>query len=181
MASGKLSPYLYTDSVVFVSASGLGLINIGDTVLFSASWGIAGHDATIGSPAYIVSAVGIALEPNPTVDSQGAWVNNSGVAVATRGIFRVSAQLSGTAYTIPAGSLAYPDTTGSGINGHTGGATGATGVAAAWSTAAPVDGSGATGATPSGLAQVMAFHKGGDDGSGQLDIRLNIATNGGYI
>ena len=181
MANAKLSPFLYDDSVIPVSASGLIKINIGDWVVFSANWAIPAHDATIGSPAYVVSAAGIALEPNPTYDSQGAAIHNSGMVLATRGIFRVSAAVTGTALTIPAGSLAYPDTTGSGINGLTGGATGATGVAASWATAAPVNGSGATGATPSGVAQVLAHHKGGDVGSGQLDIRVNLGTNVGYF
>jgi len=175
MANLKIAPYLYDDAVIPVSASGLTLINIGDWVIWSAQWAIAAHDATIGSPAYKQSAAGVALEPNPTVDGQGAWINNTGMVVARRGVFRVSAGNSGTARTIPIGSHAYPDTTGSGINGHTGGTTGATGLAATWLTAPVQQISGnPTGAVASGVAVVINHPLGGDSGAGQLDVAVNI-------
>lgn len=181
MANVKLAPFLYDDAVIPVSASGLAMINVGDWVGWSAQWAIAMHDATIGSPAYRVSAAGIALEPNPTTNSQGAWIHNSGMAIATRGVFRVSAGASATARTYPIGSHVYPDTTGSGINGLTGGNTGATGIAATWMSAPPVKISGnPTGALASGVAVIIDHPVGGIGSAGQLDIRVNLATNIGY-
>jgi hypothetical protein len=177
MTNALVAPYLYADDIVPVSASGTSTITKGDWVIASAQWAIAAHDATIGSPAYKLSALGFAMQQNPTYDDQGVAVNNTGLQVATRGVFRVSGGNSGTAYTIPVGSFCYPNTSASGIVGQTG----ATGVGPIWNTAAPVDGSGATGATPSGVAVVLSQHGGGDITGVQMDIRLNLATNLGYF
>ena len=181
MASVIYAPYLYDDELVFVSASGVATVTEGDWVLFSAQWGMASTDATIGSPAYKVSGVGIALDRNPKYDDQGVSYNNSALAVATRGTFRVSGAVSGTAYTVPKGAFAYPDTSASGIVGQTG----RTGVGPLWNTAPPVGISAAigalTGTIASGVAQVLAQDVGGDITALQMVIRLNLGTNVGYF
>src|SRR3990167_2098100 len=115
----RLNPYLFDDALVPVSASGVGgaTATIGDWVIASAQWGIPAHDATIGSPAYRTSALGMAMENNPTFNPLGVAINNSAFLVLRRGVARVSAGNSGTARTIPIGSCVYPDTTASGIVG----------------------------------------------------------------
>jgi len=178
MSNAIYAPYLYDDEVAFVSASSTSTVTEGDWVMFSALWGIASQDATIGSPAYKVSGLGIALERNPKYDDQGVAYNNSALAVATRGTFRVSGSVSGTAYTVPAGSFVYPDTSGSGIVGQTG----KTGVGALWNTAPPQKiSANPTGAIASGVAQVLTQDVGGDATALQMVIRLNMGTNVGYF
>ncbi len=173
-----LAPFLYDDAVVSVSASGLATATRGDWVIASAQWGIAAVPGTIGSPAYKVSALGMAIANNPTFDPLGRGINNTGLEVITRFVARVTASASGTARTIPIGSFAYPSTTGSGVIGTTG----ATGVGPLWVTA-PAQGISAnpTGALASGVAQVINHPVGGDVGLGQIDIRVNLATNVGYF
>jgi hypothetical protein len=176
--TARLSEYLYDDSVVAVSASGVQNVYPGEWMIYSGQWAIPAHDAIIGSPAYRVSAIGVALDWNPAFDGEG-FVNNSGLTVLTRGIMRVSAADSATAGTMILGSYCYPDLTGSAMYGHTG-VTGGTGLGPLWATAAPVAASGATGATPSGIAQLIAQVKAGDASAGQIDIRWNLSTNWGY-
>lgn len=174
-------PFWSDDRVIPVSASGFSTANAGDWMLYSAQWAIAATPATIGSPAYRVSAAGIALENNPTFDPLGRAINNSGLTVLRAGYFRVTASASATARTIPMGAYAYPSTTGSGIIGQTG----ATGVGVLWVTAPPVGISAAIGALTatiaSGVAVVVNHPVGGDAGLGQIDIVVNLATNVGYF
>jgi len=179
--TARLAPYLYDDAVINGSASGLTLINPGDWVIWSARWVIAAHDATVGSPAYRTSAAGVALDPNPKQYVPGTWATNNELAILRRGVLRVTAGESGTAGTLPMGSYAYPNTTGSGINGLTGGNTGATGLGAIWNTAAPVAASGTGQARPSGVAVIIAEHGQGDATGWQWDIVVNLATNVGLF
>lgn len=173
-----LAPYLYDDAVASISASGFASATRGDWVIASAQWGIAAVPGTIGSPAFKVSALGMAIENNPTFDPLGRAINNSAMEVITRFIARVTASASGTARTIPIGAFAYPSTTGSGIIGQTG----ATGVSPLWVTAPPQGiSANPTGAIASGVAQVLNHPVGGDVGLGQIDIRVNLATNVGYF
>ena len=141
------------------------IINPGDWVVLSGSGIAAAEDAQ----AYFkASGLGIAMDRNPAIDNAGRVVVNSALLVATRGQFRVSASYSGK---VLHGVLAYPVTTGSGVNVSTG----VTGVAARWNTAAPVSlsGAGATGAPALGLAQVIGtFPELGLAGTGQIDILL---------
>jgi hypothetical protein len=173
-----LAAVAYDDAVIFMSASGTQTITRGDWILASASWALNGGSGAIGSPAYRVSALGIALENNPTYNSVGVAVNNSGFSIARRGVMRVSAGNSGTARTIPVGTYVFPQGTGSGIVGQTG----RTGVGVSWLTAPPVSISGnPTGAMASGVAIVIAHPVGGDSGIGQLDIVFNLATNAPWL
>jgi hypothetical protein len=176
--NARLNPYLFDDALVPVSASGFGTAHQGDWIGASAQWGIAMTPAIIGSPAFKVSALGVAMENNPTFDHLGRALNNSGFIVLTRGVLRVSGGNSGTARTIPIGAHAYPATTGSGIIGTTG----ATGVGVVWMTAPPQGiSANPTGAIPSGVAQVINHPVGGDATASQIDIRFNLATNVGYF
>ena len=179
MTTARLAPILYDDDrIIPVSASGLSTANKGDWAIASAQWAIAADDATIGSPAYKVSALGVFLENNPTFDDQGVGINNTGITVLRRGVLRVSAGQSATARTIPLGSHCYPDTTGSGMIG----VTGATGIAAVWDTAPPQGiSANPTGAIASGVAQVIDHPVGGIGSAGQIDIAFNLATNVGYF
>lgn len=178
--NARLNPYLFDDALIAVSASGVGALTatVGDWMIASAQWAIPAVPGTIGSPAYKVSALGVAMENNPSFDNLGRVLNNSGFLVLTRGVLRVTASASGTARTIPIGSFCYPSTTSSGIVGQTG----ATGVGPLWVTA-PAQGISAnpTGALASGVAQVINHPVGGDVGLGQIDIRFNLATNIGYF
>lgn len=140
------------------------VINPGDWVILSGSGIAAAEDAQ----AYMKSSgLGIALDRNPAYDWAGREVVNSALLVATRGIFRVSAAFSGEALN---GVLAYPATTGSGVNRSTG----VTGVAATWQTAAPVRiSANPTGAPSLGVSQVInCYPELGPAGTGQMDILL---------
>lgn len=176
--NAAFAPELIPPWVVPVSASGFQTATRGDWVIASAQWGIAAMNTTIGSPAYKVSALGLALENNPTFSPIGNALNNSSFSVLTCGVARVSAGNSGTARTIPLGAFCFPSSTSSGIIGQTG----ATGAGPMWCTA-PAQGISAnpTGAIASGVAQVINHPVGGDSGVGQIDIRWNLGTNFGYF
>jgi hypothetical protein len=139
-------------------------INPGDWVVWSGTGIAAAEDA---QAYYKASGAGIAMDRNPAVDNAGRSVVNSGLLIATRGVFRVSGNHSGQ---ILNGVLAYPMTTGSAVNA----ATGLTGVSSKWGTGLPAAGSGATAvAFVSGVAQVIAAYPSlGAGGTGQWDIRL---------
>lgn len=177
--NAPLAPFFHDDAVISVSASGIAsTATVGDWMAFSAQWAMPADEAFIASPAYKVSAAGVALSQNPTVNSQGVWINNSGLLVLRHGVLRVSAGNSGSARTIPIGSFVYPDTTGSGIVGQTG----ATGVNASWLTAPPRGiSANPTGAIASGVAVVINHPIGGDSGLGQIDIVLSLGTNNPYF
>jgi hypothetical protein len=131
------------------------------------------------SGQYRYSGVGVALARNPWYDNLGVAHQNSAFPVGDNMVFRASAGDSGTAGDIPVGSFATMTTTGSGIVGQTG----KTGLGAIWTTAAPAVISTAAGATgkfaavPFGVAQVVAHSKAGDATAGQVDLRINLATN----
>lgn len=140
------------------------VINPGDWVILSGSGIAAAEDAQ----AYFkASGLGIAQDRNPAYDWAGRAVVNSALVVATRGIFRVSAAFSGEVLN---GVLAYPATTGSGVNAPSA----VTGVAATWQTAAPVRiSANPTGAPSLGVAQVInSYPELGLAGTGQMDILL---------
>lgn len=140
------------------------VINPGDWVVLSGSGIAAAEDAQAWMKA---SGLGIAMDRNPATDNAGRSVVNSALLVATRGQFRVSAAFSGK---VLLGNLAYPASTGSAVNG----ASGVTGVAATWQTAAPVRiSANPTGAPSLGVAQVIAsYPELGPAGTGQMDILL---------
>jgi|SRR5689334_13695042 len=176
--NAAFAPELIPPWVIPVSASGFQTATRGDWVIGSAQWGIAAMNATIGSPAYKVSAFGVALENNPTFSPIGNALNNSAFSVLAAGVARVSAGNSGTARTIPIGAFCFPSSTSSGIIGQTG----ATGVGPMWCTAPAVGiSANPTGALASGVAQVINHPVGGDSGVGQIDIRWNLGTNFGYF
>ena len=180
--NARLNPYLFDDALIPVSASGIGGVTatIGDWIIASAQWGIPAVPATIGSPAFKVSALGVAMENNPTFDPLARAINNSAFLVLTRAVLRVSASASATARTIPIGSHVYPASTASGIVLVPPAV--ATGVGAMWLTAPPQGiSANPTGALASGVAQVINHPIGGDSGLGQIDIRFNLATNVGYF
>jgi hypothetical protein len=175
-----LAPQMYDDAVIPISASGIGgsTATRGDWIIASAQWGIPATPAIIGSPAYKVSALGIALENNPTFDPLGRAINNSGFTVLRRGVLRVTATASATARTIPIGAFCYPGTTASGIVGQTG----ATGFGQVWVTAPPQGiSANPTGAIASGVGIVINHPVGGDSAVGQIDVLFNLATNVGYF
>lgn len=166
------NPNLFpSDDVLFGSANGTVIATKGDWAIYSGQLITNAHDATIGSPAYKVSAAGVLLDHNPKYDELGRSLNNSAIPYLRRGVMRVSAGNSGTARTIPLGAAVYPDTTASGIVGTTG----ATGVGAQWITA-PRQGISAnpTGAIASGVAIVVGHPVGGDSGLGQIDIAFDV-------
>jgi hypothetical protein len=177
--NAKLAGYLFDDAVIQTSASGIAsTATLGDWMAWSAQWAMPALPTFIGSPAYKVSAAGVAIEQNPTFDHLGRAVNNSGFSVLRRGVLRVSATASGTAFTIPKGAHCYPGNTGSGIVGQTG----ATGAPVCWVTAPPQGiSANPTGAVASGVAIVINHPIGGDSGLGQIDIVFNLATNIGYF
>jgi hypothetical protein len=113
---------------VVANASGTALpISPGDYVAWSGNYIIAAEDALGGWKA---SGLGIALDRNPARDWAGREVVNSALLVARYGVFLVSASFSGKPLY---GTLAYPVTTGSAVNG----VSGTTGVGSTWNTAAP--------------------------------------------
>ena len=137
------------------------IINPGDWTCFSGSAVIACSTALAH---WKISGAGIAMTRNPAIDHLGNQVVNSGVIIATRGVFRVSAAFSG--YPL-LGVLAGPDTTGSGVNAPTG----LTGLGGLWETATPVSVSGGTAAAPvPAIAQVIGWYNSGPAGTGQMDI-----------
>lgn len=146
------------------NASGTALeVNPGDYVAWSGNYIIAVNDDVAWWKA---SGLGVALERNPARDWAGRQVVNSALLVARYGVFRVSASFSGQPLY---GVLAFPDTTGSGVNA----ASGATGVGAKWGTGTPVSVSGGAGAAPvKGIAQVIGWDNGSNAGTGELDIVL---------
>jgi hypothetical protein len=139
-------------------------ISPGDWVVLSGSGIAAAEDAQAWMKA---SGLGVAMDANPVYDNAGRCVVNSALTVATRGVFRVSAGFSGKVLN---GVLAYPITTGSGVNAPSG----ATGVASTWQTAAPRQiSANPTGVVSLGLAQVLAsYPELGLAGTGQMDILL---------
>lgn len=155
---------VYDDQFIALPASGTAsAINPGDTVIFSGNYIIA---SPIGSAAVKASAVGIALTRNPAYDWAGRQVVNSGVIVATHGMFRVSASFSGRPLL---GVLAYSDATGSGVNSPSG----VTGMGATWNTAAPTQiSANPTGAPNLAMGQVVAWYNSGLGGTGQMDVRV---------
>lgn len=150
---------------ITVHPSGTALVvNPGDYIIYSGNFVIATAFAGAAAKA---SGLGIAMDRNPAFDWAGRQVVNSALLVATHGVFRVSGGASGA---LLLGVVAYPNATGSGVNA----ASGVTGMAATWQTAAPTNiSANPTGAPNLGVAQVIAcFPALGAAGTGQWDIRL---------
>ena len=173
-----LAPELVPPTVITVSASANAVMTRGDWIFASAQ---VGTNVFLAG-AHRISALGVALENNPTYTPiGGVATNNSAFSVLTMGIARVSAGNSGTARTIPLGSFVYCNATASGIVGQTA----ATGVGPTWITAPVVGISASIGAltatVPSGVARVINHPVGGDSGVGQIDIYWNLATNVPYF
>lgn len=180
--NARFNPYLYDDALVPVSASGVGGVTAtqGDWMIASAQWAIPAQPAIIGSPAYKVSALGVAMENNPSFDPMGRAINNAEFTVLRRGVLRVSATASATARSIPIGSHCYPGSTASGI--VLGSLSIATGKGVCWVTAPPQGiSANPTGAIASGVGIVINHPLGGDSGVGQIDVLFNLATNVGYF
>lgn len=158
-------PMVADDTYVVGNANATtNVINPGDWVVWSGSGVAAAEDA---QAYYKASGAGVAMDKNPTTDWAGRTVVNSALLIATKGLFLVSASFSGRPLL---GVLAYPVTTGSGVNASTG----VTGVAATWNTGNPVAISGGTSvAFVSGVAQVIAsYPQSGLAGTGQLLIKV---------
>lgn len=166
------TPLNSDDMYVVGNASGTAFkINPGDYVAYSGNYIVAAEDALAYWKA---SGLGIALEANPAYDQFGRQIVNSALVVATRGIFRVTANFSGQPNL---GVLAFPDTTGSAVADPSG----VTGVAAKWNTATPSLVSGGTAANAGkGVAQVTRWINSGPAGTGQMDIRLWPRTSDWY-
>lgn len=157
-------PAVSDNMYVTVNPSGAALaINPGDYVAWSGQYAVAVHD---GVAYWKASGIGIALDRNPAYDWAGRQIVNSALLVARRGTFIMSASFSGQ----PAlGTLAFPDTTGSGV----GAPSGATGVGSTWGTAQPRSVSAGTGGAPvNGVAQVIGWRNSGPAGTGQLEFAL---------
>lgn len=147
----------------FAPASGLDPINPGDYVAFS---GANIHSVRSAVGWQKASGGGIAVDRNPTYDQRGVQVNNSALIFARVGRFRVSANFSGRPNL---GVLAFPETTGSGVNSPSG----FSGLGALWQTALPHSISGnPTGAQSRAVAQVVQWYPAGNGGTGQMDIWL---------
>lgn len=161
-----MGPPMQDDAIVYLSASGVATATRGDWVIASAYWGLAANSATIGSPAFKTSGVGIALENNPRYDELGVARSVSALPVATRGVFRVTGT-SGASGEFPIWTPVYPRFTGSGIVGQTG----ATGIGSIWGTA-PMQGISAnpTGAIASGVGRLLKVIS--DGSTGQWDIEI---------
>ena len=167
------NPQLWDDdSILYAPAGAAVTATKGDWLIYSAQVVIPAHDATIGSPAFKVSAAGVALGNSPYYDELGVLRVNTALPFLTHGILRVSAGNSGSAATIPLGAAVYPDTTASGIVGQTG----ATGVGSTWTTAPRGTISASTGANnvASGVGKVLAHRVGGDSGLGQIDVYFDV-------
>lgn len=165
---------VYSDDLYVVGdASGTALvINPGDYVAFSGNYIVAAEDALAYWKA---SGLGVALDANPAYDPFGRQIVNSAIVVATRGVFRVTANFSGQP---KLGVVAFPDTTGSAVAAPSG----VTGMAAKWNTANPSLVSGGTAANAGkGVAQVVAWYGANAvAGTGQMDVRLWSRTSDWY-
>lgn len=178
MATGQFRGFLADDAVIYASASATaaaGLISVGDWTLASSYWVLGANSATIGSPAFRTSGMGVALGFNPDIDERGTHRANSALPIATRGIFRVTGT-SGASGEFPMWTPVYPRTTGSGFNPAVA-ATGATGIGSIWGTA-PMQGISAnpTGALASGVGRLLRVIT--DGATGQWDIVIEPAAPG---
>lgn len=167
MATALFGAFLADDAVVYGSASATaaaGTITKGDWVMASSYWVLGANSATIATPAYKTSGIGIALSQNPEPDERGVHRAASAVQIATRGIFRVTG-MSGASGEFPIWTPVFPSTTGSGIVGQTG----ATGIGAIWATAPLVKiSANPTGALASGVGRLLRVIS--DGATGQWDI-----------
>lgn len=164
------NPNLFSDEVIYGSASGVGIITQGDWVQWSGQC-LVGLN-TQASPAFRISGAGIALGNNPVYDELGRALNNSALPVLTHGVIRVSGADSGS---VPLGAAAYPATTASGLVGTTG----ATGVGAVWATAPrQAISANPTGARASGVAKVIKVAKPGDVSAAQIDVMFDARNLG---
>ncbi len=155
------------DQIIEGYATGTGnIITKGDWVQWSGGY-VVGLN-TQASPAYRLSAIGVALENNPWYDELGVARENSAMSILTHGVIRVSGGSAASLTGAPGlGAAAYPATTASGIVGTTG----ATGVAAIWLTAPRQAISGnPTGAVASGVGKVVNIFKAGDITAAQWDV-----------
>lgn len=148
--------------VVGNACSTTNVINPGDWVVWSGTGIAAAEDAQ----AYMKSSgAGVAMDRNPAKDWAGRDVVNSALLIARHPIMRVTAAFSGQALN---GVHVYPATTGSAVQA----ASGVTGAAATWQTAAPVRiSANPTGAPSLAVGQLIACYPAlGPAGTGQLDI-----------
>jgi hypothetical protein len=166
-------PVISDDMYIPVHCSGTALVvNPGDYIIYSGDYAIA---TAFASNAAKASGLGIATQRNPAYDWAGRPVVNSALIVATRGVFRVTGAASGQ---VKLGVVAYPVTTGSGVNA----ASGTTGVGSTWQTAAPSNiSANPTGAPNLGVAQLIGCYPAlGPAGTGQWDIRMWPRTSDVY-
>jgi hypothetical protein len=171
MTTALIRSFIYDDAVIEGNPRvATTIITRGDFVIGSGTAVIAAVSGLKAS-SLRMSGLGIALGNNPTYDCLGAAVVNTALPIATRGVFRVSAQSASALGDWPVCQPVIPCTTGSGIVGQTG----RTGVGAIWATAGIVEDTTAWSAARayySGVAKVIRMVKVGDDGVGQADIQL---------
>ncbi len=162
--------FMADDAVIYGSASGVAVTTRGDWVGASSYWVGGTNTGWIATPAFRTSGMGIALDNSPVYDSQGNARAQSALAIATRGIFRVTA-MSGASAEFPVWTPVVPRTSASGIVGQTG----ATGIAGIWGTA-PMQGISAnpTGAIASGVGRILKVIS--DGSTGQWDIVIDRAA-----
>lgn len=172
------NPQLFADdTILYGSANGTVIITKGDWLQFSGGT-LVGLN-TQATPAYIVSAAGVALANNPVYDELGRSRNNSAMPYLTHGVLRVSGGSAASITGAPIlGSDVYPATTASGIVGTTG----ATGLGQLWFTAAKVNiSANPTGAIASGVGKLISVAKVGDITAAQWDIAFDARMRGvGY-
>ena len=157
------------DAVIYGSASGVAVTTRGDWVAASSWWVGGTNTGWVATPAFKTSGMGIALDNSPFYDELGVARSNGALAIATRGIFRVTA-MSGDSASFPVMAPVVPRTSASGIVGQTG----ATGIAGIWGTA-PMQGISAnpTGALASGVGRLLKVIS--DGSTGQWDIIVQLA------
>lgn len=151
------------------TASGTGVINVGDWLYYSGHFVLPGTAFTVANKA---SGAGIAIESNPQYDSFGNIVTATALQYGVAGVYRVSARSGAAAWTL--GQPCYPSATGSGVAAPTG----ATGLGALWDqcakaqvSTAKAGGTGAQISHGSGVAIIVGV-KTGAAGSAELDILL---------
>lgn len=185
MANALIGGWMYDDMIITVNPRlTASIITKGDYVVASGSAVIGGESGLLGDQLR-ASGLGIALGQNPSYNELGVAVVNTGLAIATRGVIRVTAAHSAvSAGMYPVGQPVFPATTASGIVGQTG----RTGLGAQWETAAVVSpptaasaGSGWSRAMFSGVAKIINVVSVGNSGVGQWDIQLFPQGAHGYI
>lgn len=153
-----------TDVMEFVPS---GKINVGDPLIFKGNFVVA---SPISSSGQRLSAIGIAMQSNPTYDSHGAEIYRSGLLATVQGVVRVSAVYKSNA--IQLGHVVTPRWTGSGAFD----VTGKTGIPPRWSAVQWLRQSANHGVGPIGMGRVVRIVnpvKGNANDTGTIDVMMN--------